>query len=290
MLAITLGLAVLVGVALGLLGGGGSILMVPLLAYVTGLNAQQAVAMSLLVVGTSSAVAAITHARAGRIRWRVATWFGVAAMSGAYSGGLLAQFVSATGLLVTFAVVMSAAGIAMLRGRNETATAGPGAPPRLIKMIVLGVAVGAFSGLVGAGGGFLLVPALALLAGLAMPVAVGTSLVVISVQSFAGFAGHLATAPIDWRLAGMVTVAAVFGALVGGRITKFVDSVTLRSMFGWFVILTASAILAQEIHPAVGAAVAGLTLLAAAISFACTRWAHCPLRRLMHRKPATALV
>ena len=139
------------------------------------------------------------------------------------------------------------------------------------------------SGLVGAGGGFLLVPALALLAGLPMPAAVGTSLVVISMQSFAGFAGHLATEHIDWRLAGLVTAAAVLGALIGGRLIAFVDPNTLRKLFGWFVLLMASVMLAEEVHPAVGAAAAGLTLIAAGMSIACTRYAHCPLRRLAGR-------
>lgn len=92
--------------------------------------------------------------------------------------------------------------------------------------------VGVISGLVGAGGGFLLVPALALLAGLPMPIAVGTSLVVISMQSFAGFAGHLASEHIDWRLAGMVITAAVLGALIGGRLIAFINPATLRQLFG----------------------------------------------------------
>ena len=102
-------------------------------------------------------------------------------------------------------------------------------------------------------------PALALLAGLPMPIAVGTSLVVIAMQSFAGLAGHLASEQIDWRLAAFVTAAAVVGALIGGRLIAFVNPDTLRRMFGWFVLLMASVILAQEVHPAVGAAAAGLT-------------------------------
>ena len=150
--------------------------------------------------------------------------------------------------------------------------------------MALGMAVGLISGLVGAGGGFLLVPALALLGGLPMPIAVGTSLVVISMQSFAGFAGHLASEQIDWRLAAFVTAAAVVGALVGGRLIAFVNPVTLRRMFGWFVLLMASVILAEEVHPAVGAVTAGLTV----ISLACTRYAHCPLHRLVPRPPASA--
>jgi uncharacterized protein len=289
MIAVTVALAVLVGVSLGLLGGGGSILTVPLLAYVAGMDAKPAIATSLLVVGVTSAIAAITHARAHRVRWRVAVLFGLTAMGGAFGGGLLARFIPGPVLLIAFAVIMIAAGVAMLRGRKDTdPDTDADHPLPVLKITLLGVTVGVISGLVGAGGGFLLVPALALLAGLPMPIAVGTSLVVISMQSFAGFAGHLSTEQIDWRLAGLVTAAAVIGALIGGRLVAFVDPKTLRTLFGWFVLLMASLILAQEVRPAIGATTAGLTLAAMGMSFACTRYAHCPLRRVLHRPPAAA--
>ena len=204
-------------------------------------------------------------------------------MAGAYAGGLLARFIPGTVLLIAFAVIMIAAGIAMLRGRKDMSAFEGNQRLPIVKIIALGITVGVISGLVGAGGGFLLVPALALLAGLPMPAAVGTSLVVISMQSFAGFAGHLATEHIDWRLAAMVTAAAVLGALIGGRLIAFVDPNTLRKLFGWFVLLMASVMLAEEVHPAVGATAAGLTLLAAGMSIACARYPHCPLRRLAGR-------
>ena len=289
MIALTIGLAVLVGISLGLLGGGGSILTVPLLAYVAGMEPTHAIAMSLLVVGVTSAIAAITHARAGRVRWRVAVLFGLVAMAGAYAGGRLARFIPGTVLLVSFAVIMIAAGVAMLRGRNDTTSADRDQPLPVLRIALLGVAVGMISGLVGAGGGFLLVPALALLGGLPMPTAVGTSLVVIAMQSFAGFAGHLTNEQIDWHLAAFITAAAVVGALIGGRLIVFVNPGTLRQMFGWFVLLMASVILAQEVNPAVGAVAAGLTLGAAGMSFACTRYAHCPLRQLIQRPPTSAV-
>ena len=120
MIALTIVLAVLVGISLGLLGGGGSILTVPLLAYVAGMDAKPAIATSLLVVGVTSAIGAITHARAGRVRWRVAALFGASAMAGAYAGGLLARFIPGTALLIAFAAIMIAAGVAMLRGRKDT--------------------------------------------------------------------------------------------------------------------------------------------------------------------------
>ena len=181
MIALTIVLAVAVGISLGLLGGGGSILTVPLLVYVAGMEPKHAIATSLFVVGVTSALAAITHARAGRVRWRVAAVFGLVAMAGAYGGGLLARFIPGTVLLIAFAVIMGAAGLAMLRGRTTTAT--NDRPMPVIRIATLGIVVGVISGLVGAGGGFLLVPALALLGGLSMPLAVGTSLVIISMQS-----------------------------------------------------------------------------------------------------------
>lgn len=288
MIALTVALAVVVGISLGLFGGGGSILTVPLLAYVAGMEPKHAIATSLLVVGATSAIAAITHARAGRVRWRIAVVFGLVAMAGAYAGGLVARFIPGTVLLVAFAVIMILAGLAMLRGRKDSPGTDAGEPLPVVRIVLLGTGVGLISGLVGAGGGFLLVPALALLAGLPMPIAVGTSLVVISTQSFAGLAGHLASEQIDWQLAAFVTAAAVVGALIGGRLIAFVNQATLRRIFGRFILLMASVVLAEEVNPEVGVATAGLTVMAAGIAFACTRYAHCPLRRLVDQQPVSA--
>jgi len=284
--ALTTALAVLVGISLGLLGGGGSILTVPLLAYVAGMDPKPAIATSLLVVGVTSAVGAVSHARAGRVRWRIAVIFGPAAMTGAYCGGLLTRFIPGTALLIAFAVIMIVVGVAMLRGRKDT-DGTVDQPLPLIRITLLGLVVGVISGLVGAGGGFLLVPALALLAGLPMPVAVGTSLVVIAMQSLAGFAGHLSSEHIDWLLAAFVSVAAVAGALIGGRLIAFVKPASLRIAFGWFVLMMASLILAEEVGPAVGAIAASITLAAGGTSFVCSRYAHCPLHDLARVRHAS---
>ena len=267
MIALTVGLALLVGVSLGLLGGGGSILTVPLLAYVAGMDAKQAIATSLLVVGATSAVAAVSHARAGRVQWRTGLIFGVAGMAGAYGGGLLARFIPGTVLLIGFAVMMIATAVAMLRGRKEVGPADPHHRIPVPKVIAEGLVVGLVTGLVGAGGGFLVVPALALLGGLPMPLAVGTSLVVIAMKSFAGLAGYLSSVTIDWKVAGMVTAAAVVGALLGARLTALVNPDSLRKAFGWFVLVMSSVILAEEIHPAVGIATAVLTLIAMVVVY-----------------------
>lgn len=278
--ALAVGLAVFVGISLGLLGGGGSILTVPLLAYVAGLEAKQAIATSLLVVGVTSAVGAITHARAGRVRWKMAAVFGAAAMAGAYGGGRLAHFVPGNVLLIAFAVIMIAAAVAMLRGRGDVTDESGGSLP-VVKIVLQGAAVGLISGLVGAGGGFLLVPALALLGGLPMPVAVGTSLVVISMQSFAGFAGHLAGESIDWKLAGMVIAAAVVGSVIGGLLTSHVQPATLRKAFGWFVLAMAALVLAQEANIWIGIAVGIVAAIAGAMAFMCSHFARCPLRKAL---------
>jgi len=286
MIALTAGLAVFVGIALGLLGGGGSILTVPLLAYVAGMDAKQAIATSLLVVGVTSAVGAISHARAGRVRWRTGLIFGGAGMAGAYLGGVLARFIPGTVLLIGFALMMIATAIAMLRGRkNVVATDGVHHMP-VAKIIAEGLVVGLVTGLVGAGGGFLVVPALALLGGLPMPIAVGTSLVVIAMKSFAGLSGYLSSVHIDWMVALAVTAAAVVGAFIGARLTAKVDPDVLRKAFGWFVLVMSSVILAQEIHVAVGVAGAALTVIAGGLYIACNRNGFCPLRRLVHRHAA----
>jgi uncharacterized membrane protein YfcA len=279
MMPLAVGLAILVGISLGLLGGGGSILTVPLLVYVAEVDAKQAIATSLLVVGVASAVGLIAHARAGRVRWRIGALFGVAGMAGAYVGGVVARFIPGRVLMIGFAVVMVAAGVAMLRGRKSARVPG-NRRVLVIRSLAQGMVVGLMSGLVGAGGGFLIVPALAMLGGLPVPVAVGTSLLVIAMQSFAGLGGHLASVQIDWRLGGLVTIAAVIGALTGGLLTARIDPNTLRKAFGWLVFLTASVILAEEVDSTLGILAAGMTVLAATAMFVCGRYEICPARRL----------
>ncbi len=241
----TLAAAALVGVALGVLGGGGSILTVPILVYLAGLDAKQAIAMSLFVVGVTSAIGAIPHARAGRVRWRTGLVFGVTAMAGAYGGGRLAAFIPGGWLLAGFGVMMVATATAMLR-RNHTARE-PHRDLPVLLVVAEGVVVGAVTGLVGAGGGFLVVPALVLLGGLPMPVAVGTSLVVIAMKSFAALAGYLSTVRIDWALAVAVTAAAVVGAVVGGRVAGRIPEHVLRTSFGWFVVVMGTFVLTQQV-------------------------------------------
>ncbi|MBN3453852.1 sulfite exporter TauE/SafE family protein [Mycobacterium sp. DSM 3803] len=277
MLALTLALAVVVGVSLGLLGGGGSILTVPLLAYVAGLDAKQAIATSLIVVGVTSVVGAFSHARAGHVRWRTGLLFGATGMAGAYAGGVVGYFLPGSVLLTSFALMMIATAVGMLKGRAPAA-----ATPNVsvVKTLSVGLAVGVVTGTVGAGGGFVVVPALALLGGLPMPVAVGTSLIVIAMNSFAGLAGHLTTVPIDWTLATTVTAAAVTGSLIGARLTARVDPDALRRAFGWLVLAMASVVLAAEVHPVAGLGLGAATAATALYRFVCSRYTWCPLNRL----------
>ncbi|MFC0003471.1 sulfite exporter TauE/SafE family protein [Micromonospora siamensis] len=246
-LALTIGLAVLIGVSLGLLGGGGSILAVPLLVYVADLPAKEAIATSLLVVGATSAVGVLPHARAHRVRWRTGLIFGLAGMTGAYAGGRLAEFIPAGYLLTGFAVMMLATAVAMIRGRRSAE--GKPVPHELpvFRVIIDGIVVGLVTGLVGAGGGFLVVPALALLGGLPMPVAVGTSLVVIAMKSFAGLAGYLSSVQINWGLAAAVTAAAIVGSFLGGRLAGKIPPDVLRVSFGWFVVVMGVFVLGQQL-------------------------------------------
>lgn len=246
MLAATIGLSVLIGLSLGLLGGGGSILTVPILVYVAGLEPKAAIATSLLVVSVTSAAGAVSHARAGRVQWRTALVFGAAGMVGAYGGGRVAEFIPGTWLLVAFGIMMAVTAVAMLRGRRQPARADGDPGMRLGRIILDGIVVGAVTGLVGAGGGFLVVPALVLLGGLPMATAVGTSLVVIAMKSAAGVLGYLSSTTIDWPLALAVTAVAVVGSVAGGRLAGRVRQETLRKAFAWFVAGMSVVVLVQQ--------------------------------------------
>ncbi|MEU9670651.1 sulfite exporter TauE/SafE family protein [Streptomyces bobili] len=254
MITLVLAASVLIGVSLGILGGGGSILTVPILVYLAGMDTKEAIATSLFVVGATSLVGLVPHARAGRVRWRTGLIFGAVSMVGAYGGGRLAEYIPGTVLLVAFALMMLATAAAMLRKSRKANRAKPAHTELPVKhVIVEGLVVGAVTGLVGSGGGFLVVPALALLGGLPMSVAVGTSLLVIAMKSFSGLAGHLNGVQIDWSLALMVTAAAVVGSLIGSRFAGRIPQDTLRKAFGWFVVVMGVFVLGQQLPHAIWA-------------------------------------
>lgn len=225
-------LALVIGLVLGMLGGGGAILTLPMLVYVLHVEAKSAIATSLFVVGATSVMGTILHARAKNVRWKIGLIFGASAMAGAFAGGRTAHLLPGKVLLVAFALLMVATAIAMLRGRKEE---GGATEPAIGRVLVLGAAVGILSGLVGAGGGFLIVPALTLFGGLALREAIATSLFVITLQSFAGFAGHAGHVQLDWSLVLIIAAAAVVGAIVGTTVGKKVPVSTLRRGFAWLV-------------------------------------------------------
>jgi uncharacterized membrane protein YfcA len=261
MIIVALVLSLVIGLSLGLLGGGGSILTLPILRYVLHMEAHPAIAVSLLVVGTTSLAALVPHARRGRVRWRTGAVFGAASMVGAFAAGRVAHLVPAAVLLVLFGTMMLATAVAMMLAgrrpagaRSAAAQSQPAAPFELpvAKVIAEGVAVGAVTGLVGAGGGFLVVPALLLLGRLPMDVAVGTSLLVIAMKSFAGFAGYVGHTEVDLQLAALVTSAAVVGSFAGGALVGHISPAHLRKAFAWFVVVMAFVVLGQELPRALG--------------------------------------
>ncbi|HEX5750111.1 MAG TPA: sulfite exporter TauE/SafE family protein [Archangium sp.] len=261
MMMLGIAASLLIGVSLGLLGGGGSILTVPLLVYVLGVEPKTAIAMSLLVVGITSASAVVVHARAGRVRWRTAFVFGAGGMSGAFLGGRLAQWVPPGLLLLLFSTIMVAAAVAMLRRKEAPAQPGDAEQAPVLlpvpRVLAQGAAVGLLSGLVGAGGGFLIVPALVLV-GLPTQAAVGTSLAVISLQCFAGLLGHLGHVQLPWGLTAAVVGTAVGGSFLGGRLAGRVSPRALRKGFAVFVLGIACVMLAAQVPPSVRREVAPL--------------------------------
>lgn len=246
MLLLGLALASGIGIALGLLGGGGSILTVPVLVYVLGVSAKSAIAMSLPVVGVTSLVGAMLHSRLGNVHARTALLFGALAMGGAYAGARLSALLTGPVQLVMLALVMLPAAVAMLRGGVATSEHKRSNDlPRERRSLIVPAAllVGLITGVVGIGGGFLAVPALVLLAGVPMRQAVGTSLVVIAMNAASGFAGYLGHVTIDWALLGSFTAFAVVGALAGVVLSRRVPQMALKRGFALFLFATSALVL-----------------------------------------------
>jgi uncharacterized membrane protein YfcA len=261
MLLLAFALSLMIGVVLGMLGGGGAILMLPMLVYAIGVDPRTAIAMSLFVIGATSLFGLGMHARTGAVRWKPGAMFGAAAMVGAFAGGRLAHFVPTTVLLILFALVMVTSAIAMMR-QKTTLPHAAARPARMGRMLGLGAAVGLLSGLVGAGGGFLIVPSLVLLGGLSMRESVATSLFVIAMQSLAGFAGHVNHVSLDWTLALGITAAAGAGSLLGARVGRLVSPSRLRRAFAWLVVAMALFTFAKQLPLLLALAASGLTVLA----------------------------
>ncbi|MGH3481150.1 MAG: sulfite exporter TauE/SafE family protein [Nocardioidaceae bacterium] len=244
-------LGLLIGIPLGLLGGGGSILAVPALVYGVGMPLAEAVPTSLVVVGASSVTAVLPRLRAGQVQWRVAAVFGLAGAGTAFVGAAVNRLLDPSIVLLGFAALMVAAAVGMLRGQSETggACALPDGAINwrscLPKSLGSGAAVGFLTGLFGLGGGFLIVPALVLLLGLPMTIAVGTSLVVIVLNSSAGFAAFLGNVQLDYPLTATFAGSAIVGSLIAGQMAQHLPAAQLRHWFAYLVLLVAALIFLQ---------------------------------------------
>jgi uncharacterized membrane protein YfcA len=257
LLVLSLALSGLIGFALGVFGGGGSILAVPMLVFVTRVTPSAAVGMSLAIVGATSLVAGYAHHRRGQVRPKVALLFGGAGVVTAFLAARLTHLVAGDVLMLSFAALMILVGGWMLTGagqvhpsehRDESA-AGPRRPRRM-QAFLAGAVVGGITGFLGVGGGFLVVPALIAFAGLGMREAVGTSLLVIAINSAAGFVGHLGTGSLDFGLVAALTLAAVGGAVVGERAGRAVSIAKLRYGFAVFVIAVGVAVAVSSVYGA----------------------------------------
>lgn len=233
---VALALAALIGLSLGLLGSGGSIVTLPVLVYVLGIPAQEAVAMSIVVVGSVSLVGALLHLRGGQFHPRAVLLLGFTGMVGAYFGSELTHFFSSAELMLLFAALMLAVGVVMLRRRELVCDEERCYPVRCLS---IGAAVGALTGFLGVGGGFLIVPSLVLLAGIDTKKAVGASLGIIALNSAAGLAGQLRFSHLDWGLTAEFVGVAVVGMWLGTGLMGRVSEAGLRRGFAWALVVLA---------------------------------------------------
>jgi hypothetical protein len=247
--ALALLLSGMIGVSLGVMGGGGSILALPVLVYVAGIDPRTAVPMSLAIVGSTSLMAGLMHHRGGRVDRRVGTIFGIAGLPGAYIGARLTHLLPARVLLLLFGVLMLVVGGVMLLRSVREPRQGPHARerPRLGLIVAAGFGVGFLTGFLGVGGGFIIVPSLVLFAGLPMPTAVGTSLMVIALNCAAGIVGHLGEGGVPLRATAAFTGVAIVGGFLGERLASRLSPRALRRGFAVFVILLAFYILVRNL-------------------------------------------
>ena len=258
--------AILMGLSLGLIGGGGSILTVPILVYLFSVDAVLATAYSLFIVGLTSLVGSVSHMRLGNIHWRTAIVFGVPSILAVYAtrswlvpaipdpivtfGSTMVS--KPIGILMLFALIMVAAAYSMIR--NQKVPKGPDAPSEIALtfnyplIFVEGIVVGTITGIVGAGGGFLIIPALVLLAKLPMKQAVGTSLIIIAAKSLIGFTGDLKGGEvIDWKFLLVFSAIGIGGIIAGSILSKRIPNEKLKPAFGWFVLIMGIYIIGREI-------------------------------------------
>lgn len=246
-------LAVGIGVSLGLLGGGGSVLALPILVYVMGVEPKTAIAMTLVIVGTVSFLGAIPHALGGNISLKTTLVFGSATTIGAYGGARIATlpFVSSTFQLILFALAMLSAAILMIyksqKGESkEELEVKPICKYCWLWLPTEGIAVGMLTGLVGVGGGFAIVPALVLLGKVPIKKAIGSSLLIIGFNAIAGFIGYLGKVNFNWSLTITFTFLAGLGTVLGSYLSQYVEAKNLQKGFGYFLLAVAAFVLFQN--------------------------------------------
>ncbi|REJ83784.1 MAG: sulfite exporter TauE/SafE family protein [Bacteroidetes bacterium] len=243
--------SVLIGISLGLIGGGGSILTVPVLVYLFSVDAVMATAYSLFIVGTTSLVGSFSSFRKGLVNIRTAIEFGVPSITAVFltrayilpavpdhlfNAGSL-TITKSIMLLLLFAFLMIAASYGMIRKRKPKEGTTPNRKFHTPLILLEGSIVGVLTGMVGAGGGFLIIPALVLLSNLPMKEAVGTSLVIIAAKSLIGFMGEGALGMFDWNFLFIITSFAILGIIIGSRLSGKINGDQLKPVFGWFTLL-----------------------------------------------------
>jgi uncharacterized membrane protein YfcA len=254
--------SLVIGISLGLIGGGGSILTVPVLVYLFGVNPVLATAYSLFIVGTTSLVGAFPKYKQGLVNMKTAIIFGAPSIAAVYATRkflvpLIPDEVFNVGdfivtksilLMILFAVLMVFASVSMIREKKNGNGEITGEQKFNYPLILLeGSVVGLLTGLVGAGGGFLIIPALVLLSKLPMKQAVGTSLLIIAAKSLIGFTGDLGHYEMDWNLLMVITILAVIGIFIGNYLSHKIDGDKLKKGFGWFVLVMGVYIIAKEL-------------------------------------------
>lgn len=253
--------SLLIGVSLGMIGGGGSILTVPVLVYLLGVEPITATAYSLFIVGVTSLIGAIPKYRNGMIQLRTAVVFGIPSIISVYLTRRfllpsIPQHIITLGnmeltksmmLMLLFSVLMIIASYTMIKGNNKEKNTDDVQQFNYPMIGLEGLVVGVLTGLVGAGGGFLIIPALVVFTKLNMKKAVGTSLLIIAAKSLIGFLGDLSHVTIQWTLLLEVTVLAIIGILIGNQSSKKVNAHVLKKFFGWFVLVLGIYIIVKEI-------------------------------------------
>ncbi len=243
--------ALAIGVVLGLIGGGGSILTVPVLVYLLAVNPVTATAYSLFVVGTSSLAGAANFMKKKLVDFRTATVFAIPAFIAVYGTRKFLvpaipehiftlwgfEVTKGIGIMLFFALIMVVASISMIKGNGKEEMPETKVQYNYPLIIIEGIVVGILTGIVGAGGGFLIIPALVLLAKLPMKKAVATSLLIIAVKSLIGFIGDVENLEIDWTFLLVFTALSIIGIFIGGYLNKFIDGNKLKKGFGWFVLI-----------------------------------------------------